>query len=346
MTSYTQFFTTADGVRIAYATMGRGLPLVYVPPFLSHLELMWEAPWFRSFNEALAEHFTLIRYDRYGCGLSDRDRTDFSFDCDVRILAALADHLRLRRFALLGCSDGGPVAVPYAVAHPRRVSHLLLYSFQWQPREPTPMDEALAQLMRADWRVGVNALVDYLLGPDADPDAVAWLARINREGASPETGIQLDAASKRVDLTELLPRLRVPTLVMSRQGDRVLERAREMATRIPGAHFVTLPGTAHIPEFDEPEAVIRAICGFISHSGSPRAAAPSADLDTDRPLGLSERELEVLHLVAAGLTNAEVADRLFVSPHTVNSHLTSVYAKLGVSGRAAAIRYALEHGLS
>jgi len=153
---YTQFFTTPDGIRIAYATLGQGLPLIYVPPFLSHLTLKWESPWFRSFNEALAAHFTLIRYDRYGCGLSDRNRTDFSYDVDVRILAALVDHLRLRRFALLGISDGGPVAVHYAVQHPRRVSHLLLYSFNCKAWDPTPTVELLLQLMRADWRVGVN----------------------------------------------------------------------------------------------------------------------------------------------------------------------------------------------
>ena len=111
MGHYTQFFTTPDGIRIAYATLGQGLPLIYVPPFLSHLTLKWESPWFRSFNEALAAHFTLIRYDRYGCGLSDRNRTDFSYDVDVRILAALVDHLRLRRH-LRRRSGRGPLCRP------------------------------------------------------------------------------------------------------------------------------------------------------------------------------------------------------------------------------------------
>lgn len=336
--TYTQFFTTDDGVRIAYATLGQGLPLVYVPPFLSHLELMWDAPVFRAFNEALAEHFTLIRYDRYGCGLSDRDRTDFSLNADLRVLEGLVDHLRLRRFALLGVSDGGPTAVHYAVAHPRRVSHLLLYSFNWKATKATPMTAALLQLMRADWRVGVNALFDYLI-PHEDPEARDWLARMHREAASPEMAVGLYEASATIDLTDVLPQVAVPTLVMSRQGDRALAITREMAARIPGARFTTLPGTAHIPEFEEPEAIIRAIGGFVG---------PAPDLDGDvpsGPLGLTARETEVLRLLADGLTTREIADRLFVSPHTINTHLTSIYRKLDLPGRAAAIRYALDRGM-
>ncbi len=111
MGPYTRFFTTTGGARIAYATLGAGPPFVYLPPFLSHIELMWEAPAYRAFNEALAADFTLVRYDRFGCGLSDRDRDDFSIAVDVDVLAEMVDHLRLRRFALLGFSAGALVAV-------------------------------------------------------------------------------------------------------------------------------------------------------------------------------------------------------------------------------------------
>ena len=112
MAAHTRFFATAGGLRIAYATIGQEPPLASIPPWLSHLELLWDVPAFRAFDEALARDVTVVLYDRYGCGLSDRDRTDFSHETDVRVLAELVDHLRLRRFALLGVSTGALVAVP------------------------------------------------------------------------------------------------------------------------------------------------------------------------------------------------------------------------------------------
>ncbi|MDQ3548090.1 MAG: alpha/beta fold hydrolase [Chloroflexota bacterium] len=344
MTSYTQFFTTRDGARIAYATIGHGMPLVYVPPFLSHLELMWEAPAFRAFNEALASHFTVIRYDRYGCGLSDRDRTDFSLDMDLRVLVDLADHLRLRRFALLGASNGGRTAIEYSVAFPRRVSYLLLFGVSWQATTPSPTRMALHDLMRADWRIGNNSLADYLL-PSGDTTALAWLSRIQREATSAETAVGLSEASIGVDLADILPSLRTPTLVMNRREDRLapLETARDLAARIPGARFAALAGDAHIAEFGDADAVVRAICDFIGpvageDTGNGKASRSRAGL-----LGLSSREAEVLSLIAAGMSNRDIAERLSLSVHTVERHTVNIYTKLGVHGRAAATAYALQH---
>jgi pimeloyl-ACP methyl ester carboxylesterase/DNA-binding CsgD family transcriptional regulator len=283
MAAHTRFFTTSGGVRIAYATLGQGPPLVVIPPWLSHLELVWDIPALRAFNEALARDFTVVLYDRYGCGLSDRDRTDFSHAVDVRVLAELADHLRLRRFALLGVSTGALVAVPYALAQPR----------------------------------------------------------LQREAASAETALALLESAMREDQLELFPRLRVPTLVMNRRDDPVvaLETARDLAARIPGARFAALEGDVHIVQFGDPDPVIAAIRTFVD---APSRRAPGA---VPAPLGLSPREVEVLRLLAAGLSNPAIAARLTLSVHTVERHVVNIYTKLGIHGRAEATAYAIRHDL-
>lgn len=344
MVSYTRFFTTSDGARIAYASTGHGMPLIYLPPFLSHLELMWEAPPFRVFNEALASHFTVIRYDRYGCGLSDRNRTDFSLDVDLRVLAELVDHLQLRRFALLGLSSGGRTAIQYAAAHPRRVSYLLLFGIAWQAATLTPTRMALNDLMRADWRIGSNSLADYLL-PSGDASAMEWLSQIHREAASAEMAVGLAEAAATVDVTDVLPEIRTPTLVMNRRDDRLapLEEARELAVRIAGARFVALAGDAHIAEFGDADAVVQAIHDFIGPLVGPSATDGDSQSAPAVPLGLSAREAEVLNLIATGLTNRQIAERLSLSIHTVERHTVNIYTKLGVRGRAAATAYALQH---
>ena len=349
MAAHTRFFTTTDGVRIAYATIGQGPPLVSIPPWLSHLELAWDVPAFRDFNEALARDFTVILYDRYGCGLSDRDRTDFSHDVDVRVLADLVDHLRLRRFSLLGVSTGALVAVPYALAQPRRVSHLLLFGI-WRMAWTTELGAAVRGLIRAHWGLGCSTLADWFL-PGAEDAAVAWFARMQREAANAEMALALLESALRDDQGDLFARIRVPTLVMNRRGDPVvsLETARDLAARIPNARLAALDGDIHIPEFGDPGAVIRASREFVGAplrrgGGALQGGSAAADAKLPEPLGVSAREVEVLRLLASGLSNPGIA-RLQLSVHTVERHVVNIYTKLGVHGRAEATAYALRHGL-
>ncbi|MGI8477955.1 MAG: alpha/beta fold hydrolase [Thermomicrobiales bacterium] len=220
MDRHTRFFTTSDGIRIAYATVGHGPPLISIPPWLSHIELGWDVPAVRSFNEELARCFTVVLYDRYGCGLSDRDRTDFGHHIDVRVLGELVDHLRLRRFALFGVSTGALVAMPYAVAQPQRVSHLLLFGI-WRTSWTTQLGAAVRALILANWGLGSKTLADWFL-PGAEPAAVAWFARMQREAATAETAVELLISAMREADNDLFPRISVPTLVMNRRGDPVV----------------------------------------------------------------------------------------------------------------------------
>ncbi len=130
-----RFCKTSDGARIAYATMGQGSPIVFCPGWVSHLQINWETRPGEAFLEPLARSHTIILFDRHGCGLSERKRTDFSVESEIRPLQAVVDHLKLKRFILFGYSQGGPISALYATKYPRRVSHLILYDAFARGRE-------------------------------------------------------------------------------------------------------------------------------------------------------------------------------------------------------------------
>lgn len=163
------FCTRPDGARIAYATIGQGPPLVVPTPWVSHLELQWEDPDSRSYWESLARYHTVVLYDKRGVGLSDRDRTDFSLEAELEDLTVVIDHLRLKRLALFGYSQGGPVAVAYAAKHPRRITHLILYGTyaRGDAIATAEVKSSLISLVRANWGLGSETLTNIFI-PGAD----------------------------------------------------------------------------------------------------------------------------------------------------------------------------------
>lgn len=153
-----RFCTTPDDVRIAYATLGQGPPIVKAANLLGHLEFDWTSPVWRHWMESLAKHHTLVRYDERGCGLSDWEVDDFTLDAWVQDLEVVVDTLGLERFPLLGLSQGGPIAINYAVRHPEKVSDLILYGSYARgrfKRNPSPEQreeiEMLLKLMKVGW---------------------------------------------------------------------------------------------------------------------------------------------------------------------------------------------------
>src|SRR5438067_869960 len=258
-----QFCTIPDGTRIAYMVMGRGPALIAVPAWLSHLGLAWEEPAFAAFYQALARQFTVILYDRYGCGLSDRGRTDCAVDVDVRVLAGVVEHLKLRHFALWAVSTAGLTAIAYAASQPRRLSELILFG-AWSGASHAPVGAALKALMLAHWGLGSRTLADWFL-PGAEPAAIEWFARLQRVAAAPATAVALLEAAAQVDVTDLLPEVRVPTLVINRRDDPItpLATARELAACIPYARLALVEGNVHVPEFGDTQPVLRAIAAFL-----------------------------------------------------------------------------------
>jgi class 3 adenylate cyclase len=261
-----RFCTTSSGARIACATIGDGPALVCVPGWVSHLELQWEKPSVRSFYERLARHHTVVLYDKHGTGLSDRNRKDFSLEAELRDLETVIDQLRLKRLTLLGGSQGGPIGVAYAVKHPRCVTHLILYG-TYACGDAIAKDEfreSILSLIRAHWGVGSKTIADLFL-PGTDAITARWFARFQRESATAEMAAQLLVLVFQIDVTDLLPRLRVPTLVIHRQRDRMIpfQLGRDLAALIPNALFVPLEGNIHLPWFGDADSLLRAMAEFL-----------------------------------------------------------------------------------
>jgi pimeloyl-ACP methyl ester carboxylesterase len=270
-----RFCVGAGGASIACATVGHGPPLLCSAWWVSHAQLDWEQPAYRKFFGALAEHHTVIRYDRLGVGLSDRTHPDFTLESELANLQAVADHHGVERFALLGGSLGAPPAIAFAAAHPDRVSHLVLYGgFAAGHKLATPeLRSALIALVRANWGMGSKALTD-LFAPGLSPEQAREFGALQREECSPETATRLLELMYGCDVEAEARRVRVPTLIAHRRKDRAVpfEMARQLTALIPAAELVTLDGNDHLPWYGDAQSVVDVTLRFIG-GGSPVAPA-------------------------------------------------------------------------
>lgn len=349
-----RFCTSSDGVGIAYATAGTGPPLVKAANYLTHLEHDWQSPVWRHWLRGLAQHYTLIRYDERGCGLSDWDVTDFSMEAWVQDLEAVVEALDLERFPLLGISQGASVAVAYAVRHPENVSHLVLYGGYARGRfnrDLTPEQAVEAETMINVIRVGwgqenpaFRQLFSTQLMPDGTEEQMDWLNDLARVSTTPENAAKMERAFYQIDVTDLASEVAVPALVMHARHDAAIpfEEGRILASLIPDARFVPLDSRNHILVEEEPawQQFLTVVHRFL---GVTTASKPDT-IHSSFP-DLTPREREVLGLMARGLRNPQIAERLFISPKTVRNHITRIYSKLQVDGRPQAIVLAREAGL-
>ncbi len=284
-----KFCKTSDGIRIAYATLGQGSPFVICPGWVSRPHLNLESPKGRAFLEPIARYHEVILYDRHGFGLSERKRTDFSLDSEVRTLQAVVDHLKLRRFILFGYSQGGIISAAYAVSYPRRVSHLILYGAYARLPLSAELKSALNSLFKSEWETGSKLLSDFYI-PDAEPSVRQWFIQNLRESFDPDLATPLLHFNARLDATDLFPKVRVPTLVIHRKGDRVisLDAGREVAAAIPGARFVQLEGNMHALMMGDVEPMLRRIAEFLSDPIGATPSEPARKVDAqerEKPIG-------------------------------------------------------------
>ena len=259
-----RFCTSADGVRIAFATCGGGPPLVKAANWLNHLEFDWNSPVWRHWIGELSRHHTLVRYDERGCGLSDWSVDEMSVDAWVRDLEAVVDALELERFPLLGISQGAPIAVSYAVRHPERVSHLILYGGYLRGRTnrgSTPREveerELMIRMVRVGWgkdHAAFRQVFTSLFIPDGSPEQAEWFNELQRVSATPENAARMLEAFDLIDVRPEAGKVRVPALVLHAKGDlRVpFAEGRLMATHIPGSRFVPLESRNHLLLETEP----------------------------------------------------------------------------------------------
>lgn len=321
-----RFFRSRAGARIAYATAGTGPPLIMVPPWAWHLETLEKLSGTRPTIETLARRHTVIWYDRWGTGLSDRSREDFSIEADVQVLEDLVGHLHLRRAALFCPSHGGPMGIDLALRHPRLVSQLVLYATRASSLADSAAWTAMRALILADWEVAKRAVAAVAMDGAGRDDLDAFVELMG-EAASPEVMVALQDEAMGHDLSDRLGDLRVPTLVLHRRGDPVLpvETGRALAAAIPGAILEVLEGEAHVNLVGDSTGVAERILAFTAGAS---VAGPTTQL--------TAREREVLDLIAAGSSNSEAATQLALSVRTVERHLLNAYRKLGVRSRAEA----------
>jgi pimeloyl-ACP methyl ester carboxylesterase/DNA-binding winged helix-turn-helix (wHTH) protein len=253
-----------DGVRIAYATCGQGPPLVKAANWMTHIDLEWDNAVWGHWLAGLSRHHTLVRYDERGCGLSDWEVDRFDFEAWVDDLSVVVDAAGLDRFPLLGVSQGGAVAVAFAVRHPERVSRLVLvgaYSRGRMVRAETREEKEEAaldiDLARVAWRRGDDSFRQVFAAqflPDGTAEQQAAFNELQRCTTSAENAGRFLDEFAHIDVSGLVPQVRCPTLVVQSRGDLRTPpaQARELAAAIPGSRLVLLNSRNHLLTDDEP----------------------------------------------------------------------------------------------
>jgi DNA-binding CsgD family transcriptional regulator len=339
-----EYATAADGARIATLALGNqgGTPLLIAatPPW-SHVLLEYRIPPVRAWLDGVGQTASIVRYDCRGTGLSDRDALDFSIEAQVRDMEAVADHYQFASFALWGSIGGSPASIAYAARHPERVSQLFLWCGYARGASLFGRREsmALGELLRRDWEMYTDTYAQAAFGwPDSD--TAAQYAALTREAITQEGMVAFVRAMSTVDVSPEARRVCAPTLVMTRRGSKFSgpDDARELASMISPARLLVLEGSSPAPFLGDTAPVFAAIRDFAGAGAAPRKPKSVT-------ASLTERERQVLRLLASGRTGKEIAAGLEISLATVQGHIANIYSKIGARGRVAAVAYAFEHGM-
>jgi pimeloyl-ACP methyl ester carboxylesterase/DNA-binding CsgD family transcriptional regulator len=332
-------FCELDGLRIAYATVGEGPLLLFGGRWVSHLEEEWQEPRARGFYEELARTHRVVRYDRLGAGLSDRRLPGLpTVESETRTLAAVQDAVGGGPATMFACSCAGLATASLASASPDKVEKIVFFGgYAARTDIPGATRRSLVDFVRTNWRLAAQMLAGLFL-PHGSGDEIAAMSRYQRRSAEADIAAAFLELDLTADARPLLPALTMPTLVLHRRGDRTVPigHGRELASMLPNSRFVALSGDSHLPWVDDQRDLQRALSGFL-------ADAVPVESNGDSPL--SRRETEVLRLVAAGLSNREIASSLVLSEHTVHRHVANILRKLAQSSRAAAAAHATRAGL-
>jgi pimeloyl-ACP methyl ester carboxylesterase/DNA-binding CsgD family transcriptional regulator len=341
----------SDGIQLAWAEAGSGPPLVKAANWITHLEYEWESPVWRHWIRFFSDHFRFIRYDERGCGMTGREIGELSTerwtDDLEEVIDAAAPAMPVH---LLGISQGAAACIGYAVRHPERVSRMVLYgayargSAQRGKPDAEREYKAIIEAVRVGWgkeNPAFRQLFTSRFIPEGTPEQIAWFNELCLKTTSPENAARLLEARAGLNVVDLLGQVRAPALVIHARDDNVvpIEEGRLLASAIPDAQFVELPGKNHVLLEDEPAwpRFQDAVLDFLGVSAAPAGKA-------DPFAALSKREREILALLSEGLRNAEIGEQLAISEKTVRNHVSSVYDKLGVWSRAQAMVFARDHG--
>jgi pimeloyl-ACP methyl ester carboxylesterase/DNA-binding CsgD family transcriptional regulator len=356
-----RFTVDGKGRRIAWARTGSGPPLVLSGWWASHLELNWFEPRFRAFAERLGRHRTVIRYDPPGTGVSaDGDLPDADVDDEAAALAAVIEAATDGPVDLAAGSSGAPIGIAYAIAHPERVRRLLIYGGYASGSKIADAHsrQAIVALVREHWGLGSRALADVFI-PGATPEEREDFVEFQRRAMSADRAARSLESVYSIDVADRLAEAPPGAVVMHRREDRAIpfDQGRALAAGLPDATFITLDGVDHFPWRGDSDQYFAAVFDALGveeepvspAEGAPEVPAPAgsedAVADPDGTGELTKRETEVLALIASGLSDREIAERLILSPHTVHRHVANVRTKLGLPTRAAAVAAAAKRGL-
>ena len=345
---HVRYVNASDGTRLAWAESGEGPIIVKAANWLTHLEYEWESPVWKHWIQFLSTQGRLVRYDERGCGMSEWKEGDLSLDRWTSDLEAVIDAARPDApVTLLGISQGAATCISYAIKHPDRVARMILYGgyARGAMRRGTPGAEsafrAMIDLARVAWGKDNPTFRQVFTSrfiPGGTYDQLQWFNDLCLKTATGEIVASLLAARGVIDITASLDQVRVPTLVLHARNDEVVPIAegRLLAAGIPGAEFIELDSRNHILLEHEP-----AWQRFGEAVG--RVVRPGAMAGDGAFAALSGRERQVLALMADGLSNGEIAERLAISEKTVRNHASNLFDKLGVWSRAQAIVFARDH---
>ncbi len=343
-----RYLNASDGVKLAWAEAGSGPMLIKAANWMTHLEYEWESPVWQHWMQFFSDNFTFIRYDERGCGMSASAVGDLSMDQWVDDLEMVVDAVNPSEpFTLLGISQGSAASMAYAVKHPERVSKLILYGGYARGvsrrgnSEKERLYRAMIDLVRLRWGDENPAFRQVFTSrfiPGGSDEQISWFNELCRKTTTAENAAKLLEARAMIDVRELLPQIKVPTLVLHSRNDDVvpIDLGHELAAGIEGAQFVELDSNNHVLLKHEP--AWRRFCDEVSAFVGVRSTTPQNEDPAFATL--SPRERDILGLLCEGLGNAEIAGRLSISEKTVRNHVSNVYDKLGVWSRSQAIIFA------
>jgi pimeloyl-ACP methyl ester carboxylesterase/DNA-binding CsgD family transcriptional regulator len=346
------FATAADGVSIAWTSIGSGPTLIHLPgvPF-SNFEGEWRSPVLRRAFTGLGENLRFIQFDGRGTGRSQRDVSDLSLEAYLGDIDAVVDAAGVESVVLLGFYASAPHAIAWAARNPDRVRGLILFggATGHGVTMQAPSMRALLSLIERDWDTFVESMTHAWLGwPEGDEGRLA--ADVFRTSATPALARATIQAAAGVDVTADTARVRCPVLVLHRADAQVipLDVSAELARELPGGRLAVLPGSSAGLFFEATQLVVDRIVAF-ARDPLAEPVAPT-DVRPARPVrgsgGLSPRETEVLRLLAAGDSNGQIAAQLGLSINTVERHVVNLYRKIDARGRAEATAWAIRNGVA
>lgn len=347
---HVRYVATPDGARLAWAESGSGPVVVKAANWLTHLEYEWDSPVWRHWLQFFSAHSRFVRYDERGCGMSDWQGVPLTIDHWVGDLEAIIEAARpAGPITLLGISQGAAACIRYAIRHPERVSRLILYggytrgAFHRGAPEADVAHRAMIDLARVAWgrdNPTFRQVFTSRFIPGGTKDQLEWFNDLCLRSTTGPIAASLLEARGHMVITDLLPQVRTPTLVLHARNDEVVPIAegRLLASGIAGAEFVELDSRNHVLLEHEPawSRFCDAVLEFLNQSpdGGPDSAFAA----------LSTRERQVLALMCDGLSNGDIAERLQISEKTVRNHASNLFDKLGVWSRAQAIVFARDRG--